>query len=304
MELRHLRYFLAVADAASFTAAARRLHLAQPAVSLQVRDLERELGVTLIERGARTRGLTEAGKRFAVRARRILLEAEDAADEMAGYAGARRGRVRFGSALQSLTEGRLAGLLARFHLRHPGLRVAFREAHTGPLLALLAEGRLDLALVHLGPGESAAGGRDGETGGLELTRLYDEPLLLAVPPGHRLEGRASVGWKELAREELVSFGVGATVRRLVGQAARDAGVQIRSPIVATNLGTVRALVSAGLGVAVLPRSVFALPGPPLRGVRLVEPSLRRTVILARNTMRYESAAAKIFSEFLRQGLKA
>ena len=273
MELRHLRYFLAVADAGSFTAAAQRLRRAQPAVSLQIRDLERELGVRLIERGARTRGLTEAG--------------------------ARRGRVRFGCALQSLTEGRLAGLLARFHRLHPGLRVAFREAHTDPLLGLLGQGRLDLALVHLAPGESAA----GEPGGIELEPLYDEPLMLAVNRGHRLEGRDAVAWKDLAREELVSFGAGATVRRLVSRAARQAGVRLRSPIVASNLGTVRALVAAGLGVAILPRSVFRLPGAPVRGLRLVAPRLTRTVVLARNRDRHESPAGRTFTDFLREALR-
>jgi len=153
MELRHLRYFLAIAQEQSFTAAARRLGVAQPALSQQIRALEDELGVVLIARGARTEGLTEAGRAFAVHARRILLEAEGAANEMAAFSGLRRGVVRFGCALQSLTEARVAGLLAAFHRLHPALRVAFQEAHTRPLLGLLAEGRLDLALVHLGKGE-------------------------------------------------------------------------------------------------------------------------------------------------------
>lgn len=305
MELRHLRYFLAVADAMSFTAAAERLHLAQPALSQQIRALERELGVILIERGARTRGLTEAGTRFAVRARRMLLEAEDAADEMGLFAGARRGRVRFGSALQSLTEGRVAGLLAKFHRSHSGLRVAFREAHTRPLLELLSHGRLDLALVHLGQGDDSSALRiDFEGAPVEIERLYQEPLMLAVGPEHRLAGRASIRWKDLAEEEFVSFGAGSTVRELVAQAARQVGVPMRTPISAANLGTVRALVSAGLGVAILPRVALTLPGPPLHGIRLTAPGLVRVVALARNTLRYESPAARVFTDFLREGLRA
>ncbi|HEY4229297.1 MAG TPA: LysR family transcriptional regulator [Thermoanaerobaculia bacterium] len=304
MELRHLRYFLAVADAMSFTAAAERLRVAQPALSQQIRALERELGVTLIERGARTRALTEAGERFAARARRILLEAQAASEEMAGFGTGRHGTVRFGSALQSLTEGRVALLIAGFHRENPGLRVVFRETHTRPLLTGLAHGRLDLALVHLGEGNGSGDLRiEFEDLPVAIERIYEEPLLLAVGPEHRLAGRRSVRWSELGSEEFVSFGAGSTVRELVARAARSAGVTLRAPISAINLGTIRALVSAGLGVSVLPKAAFDLPGAPLRALELTEPSLTRVVSLARNTIRYESPASRKFAEFLREGLR-
>jgi LysR family transcriptional regulator, transcription activator of glutamate synthase operon len=301
MELRHLRYFLAVADAMSFTAAARRLHVAQPALSQQIRSLERELGVTLLERGARTRGLTEAGQRFAVRARRILLEAESASEEMEAFAGGRRGTVRFGSALQSLTEGRLARILADFHRRNPGLRIAFREAHTGPLIDLLGRGRLDLALIHVGGDLSPRPTSDSyET--VRIDPLYGEPLLLAVGSRHRWADRRTVAWKDLEDEELIAFGSGSTVRQIVAEASRVAGIHPRTPISATNLGTVRALVSAGLGVAVLPEAAFALPGPPLHAIRLVDPAVTRVVSLAWNTARFESPAARALTDWLRDRL--
>src|SRR5262245_12933496 len=254
MELRHLRYFVAIVEARSFTAAAERLGVAQPALSQQIRALEDELGVTLIERGARTRGLTEAGTRFAARARRILLEAAGAPDEVAAFSRARAGRVRLGCALQSLTEARLAGLLADFRRRHPGLRVTFREAYTRPLLERLAHGRLDLALVHLGKGHGPRALRvEFEGVPVAIERLYEEPLLLAVGPHHRLAGRDEVRWKELADEDHVSFGVGSTIRELVRRAARQARVEMKAPISAASLGSIRALVSAGLGVAILPQ---------------------------------------------------
>jgi len=303
MELRHLRYFLAVAEAGGFTAAARRLHVAQPALSQQIRDLEDELGVTLIERGARTRGLTEAGAHFAVHARRILLEAEAAVEEMAAHAGARRGCVRFGSALQSLTEGLLPSFLAEFHRRHPEVRVAFREAHTTPLLADLAEGHLDLALIHLGRGDGAAEPRVAAGGApLAIESLYHEPLVVAVGPRHRLARRTTVRLAELAEEEFVSFGPGSTVRELVARAAQQAGFEPRVMVSAMNLGTVRALVSAGLGVSVLPRAALALPGPRLRGLRLTAPALNRVVALAHNTIRLRSPTTQLFGKFLRDRL--
>src|SRR5438477_7693647 len=115
MELRQLRIFVAIARAQSFTKAARALCLAQPALSQHLRALEVELGVVLVERGNRTTGLTEAGARLLVRAERLLADAHDAAEEMAAHAGLGRGTVRLGCALQTLIEGSLAPLLARFH---------------------------------------------------------------------------------------------------------------------------------------------------------------------------------------------
>jgi DNA-binding transcriptional LysR family regulator len=302
MELRHLRYLLAVADAKSFTGAAAVLHVAQPALSQQIRALEKEVGVRLVDRGARTRGLTEAGDRFARRARAMLEEARAATEEMAAFAGARVGRVRFGSALQSLTEGRLAAALARFHARHPGLEVEFREAHTLPLLDLLEAGALDLALIHRSRGTGGAEPSGLSRAPLEFESLYEEPLLLAVGPRHPLARRREVRWVELSGEEFISYGPGATLRDLVLSRAREAGVTLRMPVSAENLGTVRALVSVGLGVTVLPRAAFGLPGPPVRAVGLTAPRVLRVVTLARNTLRYESPASRTFRDFLRAEL--
>jgi DNA-binding transcriptional LysR family regulator len=304
MELRHLRYFLAVADAGSFTAAAGRLHVVQPALSQQIRALERELGVTLLDRGARTRGLTEAGRRFAFRARAILAEAQVAAEEMTAFAGAAKGTVRFGSALQSLTEGRLAASLAKFHARHAGLRVEFRETHTSGLLDLLLRGELDLALVHLRDGDApAVAVPDTPPGALEVERLYDEPLVLAVGPRHRFARRREVRWAELGDEDFIAYGPGSMLRELVTSNSGRAGVTLRISVSAENLGTVRALVSAGLGVTVFPRVALTLPGPPIHGARLVDPRAARVVSLARNARRFESPAARLFTDFLRAELR-
>jgi DNA-binding transcriptional LysR family regulator len=303
MELRQLRYFLAVAEAASFTGAARRLHLAQPALSQQIRALEEELGVRLFERGARSSRLTEPGTRLVARARRIFLEVEGARDDMAALGTGRRGKVRFGSALQTLTEGRLPSVMVEFRRRHPEIEIVFREAHSAPLLDRLVAGRLDLALVHLGRGESTPEVRvDFELSALELDPLYEEPLFVAVGPRHRLARRARVRLDQLADEEFVSFGPGSTVRTLVARLARQSGFQPRAPISAVNLGTVRALVSAGLGVAVLPQSALSLRGPPIRALRLSDPNLVRVVALARNSIRYQSPATRAFAEFLRDRL--
>ncbi|HEY6034487.1 MAG TPA: LysR family transcriptional regulator [Kofleriaceae bacterium] len=302
MELRQLRYFLAVAEAENFTAAAHHLHLAQPALSQQIRALENELGVTLLERGARRSRLTDAGERMVARARRILLEVEGAKQDLGAHASGRRGKVRFGCALQTLSEGRLPALLVEFRRRFPEVEIAFREAHSLQLGELLADGQLDLALVHLGRGETAGLRVDYDLAAIAFDRLYEEPLVVAVGPRHRLVRRARVRLDELADEDFVSFGPGSTVRELVARAAQQAGFVPRSAISALNLGTVRALVSAGLGIAVIPAAALALKGARIRGVQLYQPSLVRVVALARNTIRHGSPAAGTFAAFLQEQL--
>jgi len=299
MEIRQLRYFVAIARARSFTGAARALRVAQPALSLKLRALETELGVVLVERKNRTGGLTEAGARLLVRAERILAEVHDAGEEMAAHAGSTRGTVRLGCALQTLIEGRLAPLVARFHERNPGLRIILREVHTQQVFELLGRAEVDLGLVHLGrSGDGPLVGTEAARGDLALLRLYREPLVVIVAPGHRLAGRKSVRFADLEDEDFVSFRPGATVQKLVAAAAAERGFALRIAFSTANMGTVRAVVAAGLGVAVVPRSAAEVPWPPLRALALGAPRLERIVTLARNPARFESPAVAALRQAL------
>jgi DNA-binding transcriptional LysR family regulator len=291
MEIRQLRAFAAIAHAGSFTHAARALGVAQPALSQRLRALELELGVVLVERGNRTAGLTEAGRDLLARAERILAEVHDAGEQIAAHARPGRGTVRLGCALQTLLEGRLSPLLARFHAAHPGVRLVLHEAHTQQVLELLGQGELDLGLIHLGKtADGATLGAEAARGGLRLLRLSCEPLVVIVAPGHPLAGRASVRLEDLRGEDFVSFGPGATVRQLVGAAAEARGVQLHVVCSTANIGTVRAAVAAGLGVSIVPASGAAVPWPALRVLPLTAPRLDRIVTLARSSARYESPA--------------
>lgn len=299
MDLRQLRAFVAIARTGSFTAAARHLRVAQPALSQKLRALEVELGVVLVERGNRTSGLTEPGARLLVRAERILAEVHDAAEEMAAHGGRERGSVRLGCALQTLIEGRLAPLLARFHERHPALRIVLREVHTRQVFELLRRAEVDLGLVHLGrAGGGPVIGAEAASADLALLRLYREPLVVLVAPGHRLAGRTGVRLDDLAGEDFISFRPGATVRQLVNAAAAERGVTLRVAFSTANMGTVRAVVSAGLGVAIVPLSATEVPGPPLRALPLSAPRLERLVTLVRNKARYESPAVATLRQVL------
>jgi len=304
VEIRQLRYFVAVARAGSFTRAARMLRVAQPALSQQIHALEEETGVILIERSNRTRGLTDAGESFLVRAERILAEILDAGEELGAHAGGSRGTVRIGCALQTLVEGRLPPLLAEFRARYPGVRILFREVHTRQVLRLLARGEVDLGLVHLArTGSAPPVGMEGASGEITLLQLYREPLLLIVGPGHHLANRAVAAFDEVRDEPFVAFRAGATVRRIVAAVAEQRGFAPRIAFSTASMSTVRALVSAGLGVAVVPESALDAAGPKLHAIRFSGARLERIVTLARNSSRYESAAVGAMRQLLSERLR-
>jgi DNA-binding transcriptional LysR family regulator len=305
MEIGQLRALVAIAHAGSFTRAARGLGVAQPALSQRLRALELELGVVLVERGNRTVGLTEAGRDLLVRAQRILAEVHDANEELAAHAKLGRGTVRLGCALQTLLEGRLAPLLARFHAQHPGVRIVLHESHTQQVFELLGRGDIDLALVHVGRAEAGdVVGSEAARDGLVLLQLYREPLVVIVAPTHRLAGRTSVRLDDIDGEDFVTFAPGATVRQLVTTAAAARGVNLRIVCSTANLGTVRATVAAGLGVSIIPASGAEVPWPALRVLALSAPRLERIVTLARSSGRYESPAMAALRQALADDLRA
>ena len=298
MELRQLRYFIAVARRRHFTAAAEALHVAQPALSQQIRQLERELGIELLDRTGRRVRPTAAGEAFLVRAERVLAEVASAQAEMAEFAGLVRGRVVVG-ALPSLAEHQLPALVAGFHARHPGLELVLREENTAELLALVAAGEVDLALVHQAPGDAA-----GRTAPLTLEPLFTEDLVAVVAPGHPLAGRGALPLAALRDEPFILSKAGSVIRDTILAACAAAGFAPRVAFESGGQATVRALAAVGLGVAILPRSEAAAGGAALAVLDLAPPRLTRTVALTWATDRYRPAAAGAFLTFAREQLRA
>lgn len=302
MELRQLRYFVAVARQRHFTRAAAALGLAQPALSQQIRALEREVGVTLLDRGGRRVRPTPAGEALLIRAERILAEVASATAELAEFAGARRGRVIVG-ALPSLAEHQLPTLVAAFHTRHPGIELALREERTANLLALLAGGEVDLALLHQPPAALGAGALADQNTMPTLEPLFTEELVAVVAPGHQLVGRATLPIAALRDEPCILTKSGSVVRDTILAACAAAGFAPRIAFESGGNATVRALAAAGLGIAILPRSEATLGPLPLVALEL-RPSLTRTVALAHATGRYQSAAVEAFIALAREALRA
>ncbi len=244
MDLEQLRTLVAAAEAGSLSAAARARHLTQPAVSLQVKALEGDLGARLFHRLGRGVELTEAGRAVLGHARTALAAERAARAEVEELRGLGRGRVRLG-VTDAAAGNVLPGVFVTYHRRHPMIEVAVEVNSTGPLVAGLREGRLDLVLGTL-PVEEAD---------VTVRALSRERLRLVVPPGARGAPVARL----LEREAFIAYPRDSITRRLVDAALAAAGLAAR-PVMEIGRPSVMArLVEAGLGVSVLPDSVSEAP---------------------------------------------
>jgi DNA-binding transcriptional LysR family regulator len=259
VQLRQLEYVLAVAEEQSFTRAASRLHLAQPSLSRQVRLIERELGVLLFDRGpgqAAVR-LTADGEALLPFLRRVMSDVEAAGAEARALSGMARGRLSVG-ATPSLITRVLAPALVEFHASHPGIELLVVEAGSRQLVPQLASGEVDLALVVLPVHDPL----------VATTPLFDDPLVLAVAPGH----------------PLVMFREGYDLRSVTLAACRAAGAEPHLVSQGGEMDGVLAFVAAGLGAAVVP--AIALPSDHrVSAVPFADPGIRRTVALAQRNDR-------------------
>ncbi len=285
MELRQLRYLVAVADEQHFTRAAAREHVAQPALSQQIRRLEVELGVTLVERTTRSVAMTEAGELLVARARRALAELEAAHAELRNLAGVQAGRLSVG-ALHTMGPVDLSLLLASFHRMYPDVELTVREQSSEELAAMLRDDEVDLAFLSVT--------ERMRTRGLTLHRLVSEELVAVLPADHRLARRRTVHLADLAGDAFIGFREGARMRELLTSATAQAGFEPRIALESNESRRIRGLVSQGLGVAILPRSDAEGPGAAVAVCTLDGPMLCRDVTLASRAKRRLSPAALAF----------
>lgn len=243
MDLRQLRTFVAVAEELHFTRAAARLGIAQPAVSQQIRALERELGLVLLDRSSRRVTLTRAGETLRARAVRMLDELRAAQADLDALKGLRAGRVAVGV---TPTPGafQVAATIGRFHRRFPAIEISLREGLSRDLAEDLRAGTLDVAFVTLT--EDAVGPK------LRRLVLTSEPLVAVLPNGHPLARRGRVRLDDLQREPFIGFPPGATIRADVDEAAGRAGWTPLTRFEVTQASRMRELVTNGVGVAILP----------------------------------------------------
>jgi DNA-binding transcriptional LysR family regulator len=270
MDLRQLAYFVAVAEEGQFTRAAIRVSVAQPAVSAQIRRLERELGEALFHRDRRAVSLTGAGEALLPHARAALAAAERGRDTIVSLRGVLHGRLTVGVA--GPVDHRFAETLGDFHRAHPAVEIAVTQQHNEPLLAAVADGHVDAAIVGLGAQPLPPRVR---------TRLVaTEPLVLAVRRGDPLSSRRTVTLAQLHEQPMITLVRGSGLRTVLENACRDAGFVPRITAEAGELGSLVEFAAEGLGVAVVPRS--ATDGADLAVLKITRPRLQRRTALAWN----------------------
>jgi DNA-binding transcriptional LysR family regulator len=287
MELRQLRYLVALAEERNFTRAAAREHIAQPALSQQLRRLESEVGLTLVDRTTRRVAITPAGELLLVRARRVLAELDAARTELQSLRGVEIGHVSVG-AMHTMGPIDITSALAQFHQRHPAVELTVREQSSEELADMLRNDEIDLAFLSVT--------ERIESHGLGLRELVSEELVVVLPSEHRLAARRRIRMAELAEEEFISFRQGSRLRELLLTAGHQAGFEPKIRLESNESQRVRRLVARGLGVAILPRSDADGPGAEIAYTTLTEPRLARDITLAWRAGRRPAPAAAAFLE--------
>lgn len=266
MELRHLRYFHAVAEELSFSKAARRLHIAQPALSRAVQELEAEVGSLLLDRSRRVMRLTPGGEVLLREAGVLFERLDETMRRVRRAAAGEEGELRLGY-IGPPTRAFLGGLLKAFHERYPRVNLILEERTPERVWEMVSKGRLSVGLTRPVLAHEALG--------LQSLLLCQEPLCAAVPVGHRLAGNATIAWGDLAEEPIVILArrEGAGSHDTILAACAAAGFTPHLVHTPSVIGTILRYVEAGTGIGIVPESVT----PDSESVRLIPLVPRETL---------------------------
>jgi DNA-binding transcriptional LysR family regulator len=288
MELRHLRYFVAVAEEENVSRAALKLRVSQPGVSRQIQDLEDEIGFQLFERSAKSLKLTDAGKTFLTEAKSVLQHADDAVKKARAISGGTNGEINVGYA-PSLTVQILPQALRTFQEKFPGVRVALHDLSTEEMLAQLDEKKLQVALTVQPPGKSLRG--------LNFEELARYEMCVAVAPKNPLAKLKFVSLEQISREPLIAYSrkdypeYHAMLEKLFTPVGR------KPKIVGEHDGvtSIVAAVESGHGFALVPNCIACMAGPRLKLIPL-KPALPAIPVVAIWRKESETEQVKQFIE--------
>lgn len=258
VNLRDLRYLVALADLRHFGRAAEACHVSQPTLSTQIRKLEEELGVALVERAPRQVMLTPVGRDIADRARRVLADVEQMRETARRTIDPEGGSIRLGI-FPTLGPYLLPHVVPVLRARFPKLELLLVEEKTEQLLAMLRNGRLDAAVLALPLHEDW----------LESEFLFEEPFVLAVPNNHALANRRNLQLSDLADQHLLLLEDGHCLRDQALEVCTKAGAGEKDGFRATSLETLRQMVAAGVGITLLPMLAVKPPVSTSTDIKLV-----------------------------------
>ena len=242
MEIRQLRAFVAIAESGTFTAGALRVHVTQAAISMQIRQLENEIGAKVFVRAPRHVILTEAGEQLLRRARHILREHDAALDEIAELAGAERGRLRIGSASAMVLTDQLPAILEELRAQHPAAEIGVTSGTSEVLVDQILAGDIDIAFVSL----------PVDVRGIKTERLSEDQLVAIASPKHKLARQRTISAYTLAGERLILGERGGNTRRLIDQFFAQEGVTLHVAMELSRQQAIRRMVEADMGVGIVP----------------------------------------------------
>lgn len=286
LSARHLVAFVELAEARSFTRAARRCHLSQPAFSALIRGLEESLGARLFDRDTRTVALTSEGALFLDSARRLLADLQHAVEDLQDHVARRRGRVCI-AVLPALAAGWLPDVLAEFRQQHPGVAVDVQDVLSEHCVAHVRSGRADFAVAATRTSASD----------LLTERFCADPYHLVCRIDHPLARVRRPTLSHLAGHPFIHLARHSSVRPPLEQALFPA--QLQEVMALEQLATVAGMVRAGLGVTVVPElTLFAFQHPELQRRALDAPGLVREIFVVRRSDRSLSSAAQGLLELM------
>ncbi|MGI0704601.1 LysR substrate-binding domain-containing protein [Pseudomonas aeruginosa] len=261
MELRHLRYFIAIVEAGTFTRAAERLHTAQPSLSRQIRDLEDFLQVALFERSTRSVKLTEAGTVFLNEARLVLAQAERAIDTARRAAGAQQFHLTVG-VLQGVGLGKLVSVINTLHITSPKIELTLQSRSSPELIDEVIERKVDLAFIR----------PSAQSKGLHLRTVRQERLVVALPKGHKFASRRTVKLGQLRHEPFIGipYEFAPVLVDAVQALLRSQGLSLKWAYEAENVLMAMSLIRSAGAVCLLPESYIAMLPQGVVAVELAE----------------------------------
>ncbi|MFZ3579581.1 LysR family transcriptional regulator [Virgibacillus sp. DJP39] len=291
MELRQLRYFMEVAEREHMSEAAVNLHVAQSAVSRQISNLEGELGVTLFEREGRNIKLTQIGKTFYTHTKLAMKAIDNARKQIDEYLDPERGTIKIGFPT-SLSNHLLPNVISAFKDAHPNVAFHLRQGSYNFLIDSVKNDEIDVAFLGPVPKD------DPE---IESQILFTENILALLPISHDLAKRDSLFLTDLKNDEFVSFPKGFVLEKIIVDACRQVGFVPKVSSEGEDLDAIKGLVSAGIGVTLLPESTFHESTPRMTvKIPIKIPEVRRTVGVIKLKRKDLAPSEEIFYKFVKQ----